>query len=163
MNVVAELADRVTVLAAGRVLADGSYDEVRADPRVIDAYLGAGRPCCPELTASRLRPVAYGDAFAVRDVSLQVRAGEIVTLCGRNGAGKTTLLRAIMGLHPPTAGTIELDGVDVASGRPHRAGPARARLGAGRPRGVRHVSPSPRALDAVAMSGPGVVVAGPDL
>ena len=42
MNVVAKLADRVTVLAAGRVLAEGGYDEVRADPRVIDAYLGAG-------------------------------------------------------------------------------------------------------------------------
>ena len=42
MNVVAKLADRVTVLSAGRVLAEGGYDEVRADPRVIDAYLGAG-------------------------------------------------------------------------------------------------------------------------
>jgi branched-chain amino acid transport system ATP-binding protein len=41
MNVVAKLADRVTVLSAGRVLAEGGYDEVRADQRVIDAYLGA--------------------------------------------------------------------------------------------------------------------------
>jgi branched-chain amino acid transport system ATP-binding protein len=42
MNVVAKLADRVTVLASGRVLAEGGYREVRADPRVVDAYLGAG-------------------------------------------------------------------------------------------------------------------------
>ncbi len=42
MNVVAQLADRVTVLSAGTVLAEGSYDQVRADTRVIEAYLGAG-------------------------------------------------------------------------------------------------------------------------
>jgi branched-chain amino acid transport system ATP-binding protein len=42
MNVVAKLADRVTVLASGRVLAEGGYREVRSDPRVVDAYLGAG-------------------------------------------------------------------------------------------------------------------------
>jgi branched-chain amino acid transport system ATP-binding protein len=40
MSVVADLADRVTVLQQGRVLAEGSYAEVRADPRVITAYLG---------------------------------------------------------------------------------------------------------------------------
>ncbi|GIH19804.1 ABC transporter ATP-binding protein [Rugosimonospora africana] len=42
MSVVGRLADRVTVLTAGRVLVEGGYDEVRADPRVIDAYLGTG-------------------------------------------------------------------------------------------------------------------------
>lgn len=41
MKVVGSLADRVTVLQFGQILADGSYDEVRADPRVISAYLGA--------------------------------------------------------------------------------------------------------------------------
>jgi branched-chain amino acid transport system ATP-binding protein len=40
MGVIAELADRVTVLQYGKVLAEGSYDEVRRDARVIDAYLG---------------------------------------------------------------------------------------------------------------------------
>jgi branched-chain amino acid transport system ATP-binding protein len=40
MGVVARLADRVTVLQRGRVLAEGTYAEVRDDPRVIDAYLG---------------------------------------------------------------------------------------------------------------------------
>ncbi|SDK93593.1 amino acid/amide ABC transporter ATP-binding protein 1, HAAT family [Nocardioides sp. YR527] len=40
MHVVGQLADRVTVLQQGQVLAEGPYDEVRADPRVITAYLG---------------------------------------------------------------------------------------------------------------------------
>ncbi len=42
MSVVGRLADRVTVLQAGRVLAEGSYQEVRHDERVIAAYLGSG-------------------------------------------------------------------------------------------------------------------------
>jgi branched-chain amino acid transport system ATP-binding protein len=41
MSVVGRLADRVTVLQAGRVLAEGSYDQVRADARVVEAYLGS--------------------------------------------------------------------------------------------------------------------------
>jgi branched-chain amino acid transport system ATP-binding protein len=40
MNVVASLADKVTVLQSGRVLAEGPYAEIRHDPRVIAAYLG---------------------------------------------------------------------------------------------------------------------------
>ncbi|AKR55820.1 amino acid ABC transporter ATP-binding protein [Devosia sp. H5989] len=42
LSVVAELSDRITVLARGHVLAEGSYDEVSKDPRVIDAYIGVG-------------------------------------------------------------------------------------------------------------------------
>jgi branched-chain amino acid transport system ATP-binding protein len=69
----------------------------------------------------------YGEAGAVRDVSLHVDAGEIVTLCGRNGAGKTTLLRTIMGLHTQFTGHIEYAGTDITRMTPHR----RARLGLG--------------------------------
>jgi branched-chain amino acid transport system ATP-binding protein len=40
MKVIAQLCDRVTVLQSGQVLAEGSYDEVSRDPRVIEAYVG---------------------------------------------------------------------------------------------------------------------------
>jgi branched-chain amino acid transport system ATP-binding protein len=55
----------------------------------------------------------YGEAQALRDVALEVREGEVVTLCGRNGAGKTTLLRCVMGLHAHQSGTVELRGVSL--------------------------------------------------
>jgi branched-chain amino acid transport system ATP-binding protein len=50
--------------------------------------------------------VSYGGIVAVNDVSLEIAAGEIVTLIGANGAGKSTLLRTISGLQPATAGRI---------------------------------------------------------
>ncbi len=53
---------------------------------------------------------AYGPVTALRQVSLEVRPGEIVTLLGANGAGKTSLLRTISGLLRPLVGRIEFDG-----------------------------------------------------
>src|SRR5215813_8979746 len=52
----------------------------------------------------------YGDLTAISGVSLEVRPGEAVTLIGSNGAGKTTTLRAISGLLPLRAGSIEFAG-----------------------------------------------------
>jgi branched-chain amino acid transport system ATP-binding protein len=57
--------------------------------------------------------VAYGDMVAVRDVTLDVHAGQIVSLIGGNGAGKTTTLRAVSGLLRPRRGTVTLDGVRI--------------------------------------------------
>jgi branched-chain amino acid transport system ATP-binding protein len=57
--------------------------------------------------------VSYGDAQAVRDVSLSVSAGQITALIGSNGAGKTTTLHAIAGLLPVRAGRITVAGQDV--------------------------------------------------
>ncbi|MGP9811777.1 ABC transporter ATP-binding protein [Rhodopseudomonas sp. NSM] len=57
--------------------------------------------------------VSYGKVEAVRAVTLEVRAREIVTVIGANGAGKTTLLNATMGIFP-LKGAVVFDGVDIA-------------------------------------------------
>jgi branched-chain amino acid transport system ATP-binding protein len=55
----------------------------------------------------------YGEVQILRDVSLSVGAGQIVTLVGSNGAGKSTLLNTICGILRPTAGSVHLDGADI--------------------------------------------------
>jgi branched-chain amino acid transport system ATP-binding protein len=57
----------------------------------------------------------YGTIQALRAVSIEVRAGEVVTLLGANGAGKTTTLRSINGLNRPRRGTIRFQGEDITS------------------------------------------------
>lgn len=56
-----------------------------------------------------------GASRAVSDLSLEIQSGEIFGLLGPNGAGKSTLLNMLAGVLAPTSGTIELDGVNVAS------------------------------------------------
>jgi branched-chain amino acid transport system ATP-binding protein len=63
--------------------------------------------------------VCYGGIRAVRDVSFEVRRGEIVTLIGGNGAGKSSILRAISGL-VPREGTVVYDGEDLGGVPAHR-------------------------------------------
>ena len=62
--------------------------------------------------------VRYGAVEAVRDLSLEVKPGEIVGLIGPNGAGKSTTLHAIMGVAPVTGGDVRLDGRSVVGRRP---------------------------------------------
>lgn len=57
--------------------------------------------------------VHYRKTAAVRDVSMEVAEGSIVTLIGNNGAGKTTTLRAITGLNHPSSGEIIFDGQKI--------------------------------------------------
>ncbi len=66
----------------------------------------------PLLEVSGLQ-VAYGGINAVKGISLDVRAGELVALIGANGAGKTTTLKALCGLLKPTAGSVRYDGEDI--------------------------------------------------
>jgi len=62
---------------------------------------------------------SFGGVQAVRNVSLQVMPGEIVSLIGPNGAGKTTTFNVISGVLRPSDGAIEIGGRSVASLRPH--------------------------------------------
>ena len=62
----------------------------------------------------------YGPVQILRDVSLTVPAGEIVTLVGSNGAGKSTLLNTVCGIIRPLGGRVLLDGIDI-TGRPSEA------------------------------------------
>ena len=58
--------------------------------------------------------VAYGGIQAVKGISFEVRAGEVVSLIGANGAGKSTTLKAITGLEPVASGQLAYDGRQVS-------------------------------------------------
>jgi branched-chain amino acid transport system ATP-binding protein len=64
--------------------------------------------------------VRYDGVTAVRGVSLDVSAGEIVAMIGPNGAGKTSLLRTVSGLVPPAGGRVAFRSTDITGWRPHR-------------------------------------------
>jgi ABC-2 type transport system ATP-binding protein len=56
----------------------------------------------------------YGKIHAVKQLDLEVRAGEAFVLFGPNGSGKTTILKTVCGLHSPTSGRVLVDGIDIA-------------------------------------------------
>ncbi|MEG9528060.1 MAG: branched-chain amino acid ABC transporter ATP-binding protein/permease [Hyphomicrobiales bacterium] len=132
------LADRVTVMADGAVLVDGSVADARDDARVQAVYLGSGTAAIaakPRASAAEAETLLamegvdtfYGKSHILNGVNLAVRRGEVVALLGRNGAGKSTLLKTLIGTAPPAAGRIVLGGTDIAGLSPDRI----ARLGIG--------------------------------
>lgn len=64
--------------------------------------------------------VSYGAIRAVRSISFEIKAGEIVTLIGANGAGKSTVLNTLSGLIKPDAGSIVFSGENIAGVKPHK-------------------------------------------
>ena len=71
--------------------------------------------------------VSYGETQILRDLAMEVRAGEMVCLMGRNGVGKTTLLKSIMGLLRASAGHISFNQADITHAMPD----VRSRAGIG--------------------------------
>ena len=62
----------------------------------------------------------YGNIHALKGISIDVKAGEIVTLIGSNGAGKSTTLRTISGLLAPRTGSVKFQGKEIGGTPPHR-------------------------------------------
>ena len=61
----------------------------------------------------------FGGLAALHEVSLQINAGEIISLIGPNGAGKTTLFNCITGTMPPNTGSIQFQGTELVGMQPH--------------------------------------------
>ncbi|ASA24722.1 ABC transporter ATP-binding protein [Paenibacillus donghaensis] len=62
----------------------------------------------------------YGSNTVVKNLNITVESGEMLSLLGPSGCGKTTTLRMIAGMHAPTSGTIELNGLDLTHVAPHK-------------------------------------------
>jgi len=127
MSLVLRVCDYVYVLDFGKLLARGQPSAIRSDPKVIAAYLGeeskqstgetttvvaAPKQAAPLLEVKQVA-AGYGGLEVIRDVSLQVRPGEVVACIGANGAGKTTTLRAISGMIHPRRGRVMFAGIEV--------------------------------------------------
>jgi ABC-type uncharacterized transport system ATPase subunit len=122
LNEVLEIASRVTVLRRGRVVdtlpTAGSSEEQLAELMVgrkvlLEVEKQPRQPGEPLLSVRNLRVRDERGIEKVRDVSFDVRAGEIVGIAGVDGNGQSELIDAIAGLRSPQSGTIEIAGRDV--------------------------------------------------
>ena len=68
----------------------------------------------PVLLQIRHLSKSYGDTQILQNINLDIYDGEFLTLLGPSGCGKTTLLRLIGGFELPNAGSLQLEGVDIA-------------------------------------------------
>jgi peptide/nickel transport system ATP-binding protein len=143
LGVVAEMADRVTVMQAGRVVEQSPVERLfaapahphtvtllRALPR-LDAPLSARPPVpvAPVLQAEDLVTHYTGHAGsvvpAVDGISLSLSRGETLGLVGESGCGKSTLARTLLRLVDPTAGRILFQGRDITGARGRALRPVR--------------------------------------
>lgn len=161
------LAPRAVVLEKGEIRYDGASRALATDPDLLRSlYLAEGATRAParstprrpttttppvppaEVLAVRGLTKTYGSVTAVREVTFDVAAGEILGLIGPNGAGKTTVFDLISGFSAPSGGQVHLRGHDVTSWKPHR----RARLGLGRSFQAALLWPSLTVQEAIAVA-----------
>jgi ABC-type multidrug transport system ATPase subunit len=122
-----DLQDAVTVAALARQMDSSTADD--AEPSWVPDAQPAGdinsapiEPAAGPLAEAADVTCRFGHVTAVRDVSIEVRPGEIVGLIGANGAGKTTLIRMLIGLIPTTSGQVRLLGEAPSRGTRRRIG-----------------------------------------
>ena len=129
LNEVLDIADRITVLRRGKkidtVSREGATEEGLARMMVgREVVLRVDKappdPSAPFLQVEGLAVLDDRDLPAVRGVSFEVRAGEIVGLAGVDGNGQTELVEAVSGLRKPAAGTVRIGDRDVTGAHPHQ-------------------------------------------
>jgi peptide/nickel transport system ATP-binding protein len=148
-GVVSDIADRVVVMQLGRVVEQGPREEVLRRPR--EPYTKMLMASVPSMTPPKRVPATgavtlearnlfktYGKRSffqpkarvtnAVQDVSLLVRRGETLGIVGESGSGKSTVARCVARLVDPTAGTIAIEGRDIATLSESQVRPLRRRV-----------------------------------
>ncbi len=118
------VGDQVTVLRDGATVHTGPLAGLTRE-QLIEFMVGRRveemfnrRPLPPGATLLRVQGVSRG---ILRNVSFELRAGEIVGLAGLMGAGRTELCRVLFGIDPPEAGTVEVNGKTVDARHPRQA------------------------------------------
>ncbi|MBA2587970.1 MAG: ABC transporter ATP-binding protein [Alphaproteobacteria bacterium] len=147
-GVVADMADKVAVMRHGRVLESGAVGEVLGNPshsytRALIAAVPRGESQLPPPPEARplvevvglTKRFRRGGLFsrgqvntAVDNVSLTLSRGETLGIVGESGSGKSTLARCVIRLLDPDAGTVLLDGADIAHMTPGELRPLRRRI-----------------------------------
>jgi ribose transport system ATP-binding protein len=125
LDEIPRIGSRVTVLSDGRTVASGLPADTPAGAlveRMVGRKIEQLFPARPKGGDDVLLEVrGVSRAPAVRDVSFEVRAGEVLGIGGLVGAGRTELLRLIYGLDVPDAGEVLVEGKPLALGRPAKA------------------------------------------
>lgn len=107
------------IAAAPQAQGNAGFDEVAPEPAPAPAPQPVSESDAPALQLKRITK-SYGGSDAVTELDLSVPRGSFYGLVGPNGAGKTTMLSMIAGLLRPTAGSVEVFGVDMTK-RPRDA------------------------------------------
>lgn len=149
MGVVADLADYVAVMYQGKIVERGSVREVfyepqadytkkllNAVPKILPAEpKDTPRPEAPVLVEAKDLNIIYPGrlntpAFhAIKDLNLEIRAGEVIGLVGESGSGKTTIGRTIAGLNRAASGSLQVLGQELVGFSEKDFRPIRKRIG----------------------------------
>lgn len=132
MDFVAQIARRTTVLHYGKIFAEGTFEEVHNNQDVVQPSTWARyKSAVTKDGVSMLRieqlTSGYGEISIIRDISFEIRKGEIVSVIGRNGVGKSTLMKTLIGLIRNKSGKIYFEEKDITAAKAHE----RAQMGIG--------------------------------
>ena len=125
------IADRATILRGGKVTLGGADPKAFTDDELVELMVGSVPPPLPDqrpprrnltaLAVNGLHVAGNDGRKAVRDVTFEVRAGELVGVAGVSGNGQLELLEAVLGVRTVDRGTVHIDGIDTTNRSPAAA------------------------------------------